>query len=85
MQGVGGGLNLAPNGMKVLDDLGLAEEAKARGTVALESCFRSETGRVLARIGNGGKKYGQAAVNLRRTDLHQILVQESRSNPVHTG
>jgi 2-polyprenyl-6-methoxyphenol hydroxylase-like FAD-dependent oxidoreductase len=78
MQGVGGGLNIAPNGMNVVDDLGLAEELKARGTAALESCFRSETGRVLARIDNGGKKYGQPPVNLHRTDLHEILVQESQ-------
>ena len=75
-EGVGGGLSLAPNGMNVLDELGLAEKIKARGTLALEMCFRSETGRVLARIDNGSKKYGQPAVALRRADLHDVLVQE---------
>src|SRR3989442_15330214 len=75
-EGVGGGLSLAPNGMNVLDELGLAEKIKARGTLALEMCFRSETGRVLARIDNGSKKYGQPAVALRRADLHDVVVQE---------
>jgi 2-polyprenyl-6-methoxyphenol hydroxylase-like FAD-dependent oxidoreductase len=75
-EGVGGGLSLAPNGMNVLDELGLAETVKARGTVALENCFRSETGRVLARINNGSKKYGQPAVSLRRADVHEVLAQE---------
>jgi 2-polyprenyl-6-methoxyphenol hydroxylase-like FAD-dependent oxidoreductase len=62
--------------MNVLKELGLAEEIKALGTVALEACFRSETGRVLARLDNAGKKYGQPAVSLRRADLHEILTQE---------
>jgi 2-polyprenyl-6-methoxyphenol hydroxylase-like FAD-dependent oxidoreductase len=64
--------------MNVLDELGLAEHIKARGTVALENCFRSETGRVLARIDNGSKKYGQPAVAMRRADLHEVLAQEIR-------
>ena len=48
-EAVGAGCNLAPNGMNVLNALGLAEKVKARGCVALENCFRSETGRALAR------------------------------------
>jgi len=75
-QGVGGGLSLAPNGMNVLEDLSLAERLKASGTVVLENCFRSETGRVLARLDNGSKKYGQPAVALRRADLHEVLTKE---------
>ena len=82
MQGVGGGLNLAPNLMNVLDELDLAEDVKARGTAALESCFRSESGRVLARIDNGSKKYGQPSLNLRRTDLYEVLVQESQRHGI---
>jgi 2-polyprenyl-6-methoxyphenol hydroxylase-like FAD-dependent oxidoreductase len=77
-EGVGGGLSLAPNGMNVLNELGLADKIKARGTVALELCFRSETGRVLARVDNGSKKYGQPAVAMRRADLHEVLAQEIR-------
>jgi 2-polyprenyl-6-methoxyphenol hydroxylase-like FAD-dependent oxidoreductase len=65
--------------MNVLDELGLAEDVKARGTAALESCFRSESGRVLARIDNGSRKYGQPPLNLRRTDLYRFLYR-SRSD-----
>ena len=71
---VGGGLSLAPNGMNVLDALGLADAAQARGTVARENWFRSERGRVLARYDNGSHGYGRPAVNLRRADLHRLLI-----------
>ncbi len=81
-EGLGGGLSLAPNGMNVLDELGLAEKLKARGTVALESCIRNETGRILARIDNGGKQYGQPAVALRRSDLHEVLTQEMQQQGI---
>ena len=81
-EGVGGGLSLAPNGMNVLQELGLAETVKSRGTVALEMCFRSETGRVLARINNGGKRYGQPAVALRRADLYEVLAQEMQRHGI---
>lgn len=75
---VGGGLSLAPNGMNVLDALGLADAVEARGTVARENWFRSERGRVLAHYDNGSRGYGRPAVNLRRADLHQLLVSALR-------
>lgn len=62
--------------MNVLAELGLAEKVKARGMLALEMHFRSETGRVLARIDKGSKKHGQPSVGLRRADLHEILALE---------
>jgi 2-polyprenyl-6-methoxyphenol hydroxylase-like FAD-dependent oxidoreductase len=77
-EGVGGGFNLAPNGMNMLDALGLAEKVKTRGCLALENCFRSDTARVLARYDNGSKKYGQPAVSLLRTDLYEILAEEMK-------
>lgn len=74
--GVGGGLNLAPNGMNVLAALGLAEKVRSLGAPALENCFRSETGWVLARFANGGPKYGQGAVSMLRADLQKVLAEE---------
>src|SRR5438552_17413430 len=59
-----------------LTRLARLKKIKARGTLALQMCFRNETGRVLPRIDNGSKKYGQPAVALRRADLHDVLVQE---------
>jgi 2-polyprenyl-6-methoxyphenol hydroxylase-like FAD-dependent oxidoreductase len=80
-EGVGGGLNIAPNGMNVLAGLGLVERVQARGTVALENCFRSESGRILARSDYGSKKYGQPSVSLVRTDLYEILAEEMQRHP----
>ncbi len=76
-EGVGGGLNLAPNGMNVLAALGLAEKTMACGSVALEVCFRNERGRVLARFRNGSvEKYGQSAASLTRSALYEVLTDE---------
>ncbi len=76
-EGVGGGLNLAPNGMNVLAALGLAEKTMACGSVALEVCFRNERGRVLARFRNGSvEKYGQSAASLTRSALYEVLADE---------
>src|SRR5215510_7329710 len=44
-EGVGGGLNLAPNGMNVLAELGLAKTLVTRATVARESVFVDERGK----------------------------------------
>jgi hypothetical protein len=46
----GPGLGLAPNGMNVLAALGVAERLKAGGSLALESDFRDERGRLLAQL-----------------------------------
>src|SRR5690242_9779221 len=58
----GGGFNIAPNGMNVLHELGLADTVAAKGTRTLHAVFRSEKRRELGRIGYGDpKKYGQPA------------------------
>lgn len=75
---VGGGLSLSPNGMNVLDALCLADAVQARGTPARENWFRSARGRVLAHYDNGSRGYGRSAVNLRRADLHWLLVSALR-------
>jgi 2-polyprenyl-6-methoxyphenol hydroxylase-like FAD-dependent oxidoreductase len=49
-----------------------------RGTPARENWFRSERGRVLAHYDNGSRGYGRPAVNLRRADLHWLLVSALR-------
>jgi 2-polyprenyl-6-methoxyphenol hydroxylase-like FAD-dependent oxidoreductase len=74
--GPGGGLVLAPNGMNVLAELGLADRVKARGTLALENRFYTEAGRCLARYSNGGTRYGQPAVAVLRDDLHAAMLAE---------
>jgi 2-polyprenyl-6-methoxyphenol hydroxylase-like FAD-dependent oxidoreductase len=76
-EGVGGGLNLAPNGMNVLAALGLAEKTIACGSAAAEICFRNERGRVLARFRNGSvEKYRQPSASMMRSALHEVLKDE---------
>jgi len=86
-EGVGGALNVAPNGMNVLDALGLADAVEARGSVGLELCFRNHRGRVLARFGNGAGRFGRPSVSLMRHDLHAVLAEEMcrQDLPIHYG
>lgn len=73
----GGGFNIAPNGMNVLDSLGLAHQVIAAGAVASEFHMRNGQGKMIARMANGSvKKYGQPAVSLSRAALYDILLQE---------
>jgi len=85
--GVGGGLGLAPNGMNVIAALGLADKLKARGSPAPESFIRDERGRLLARISNGGVKYGEPQMSMMRSDVYAVLADEMRARkiPVHYG
>src|SRR5579884_1649150 len=72
-EGIGGGLNLAPNGMNVLASLDLAGPVRSRGTVAAVNCGRSQHGRTLGRWDNGGTRYGEPSVSMRRADLAELL------------
>jgi 2-polyprenyl-6-methoxyphenol hydroxylase-like FAD-dependent oxidoreductase len=74
---IGGGMQIAPNGMNVLKEIGVAERIVKSGALASEMCFRNYHGRFLARIRNGRtEKCGQPAVAIARSILHQILVDE---------
>jgi len=83
--GVGGGLGLAPNGMNVVAALGLAEKLKSRASMAPESDFRDERGKLLARFSNGGLKYGEPQMSMMRSDLYLVLSEEIRAQgtPIH--
>src|SRR5882672_7612102 len=48
--GIGGGLQIAPNGMHVLAELGLADEMIRRGSVAEAFEFYSRSGALLGSI-----------------------------------
>src|SRR4030081_632832 len=47
--GLGGGLQIAPNGMHVLSEIGLADELIRRGSIAESFDFHSQSG---ARLGS---------------------------------
>ena len=61
--GIGGGLQIAPNGMHVLAELGLADEMIRRGSVAESFDFYSQSGRLLGSLNRDmGTRFGQPAV-----------------------
>jgi len=76
--GIGGGLQIAPNGMHVLAEIGLAEEMIRRGSVAESFDFHSQSG---ARLGsmnrNMQQRFGQPAVNMCRATLNEALINKA--------
>jgi 2-polyprenyl-6-methoxyphenol hydroxylase-like FAD-dependent oxidoreductase len=80
--GIGGGLGLAPNGMNVLAALECAEALKARSSAAPVSYFRDERGRLLARLDNGGTRYGEPLIAAMRSDLYAVLTDAIRGQAI---
>ena len=81
--GIGGGLQIAPNGMHVLAEIGLADEMIRRGSIAEAFEFYSQSG---ARLGSINKnmqaRFGQPAVNMCRATLTEAILAASRRENV---
>src|ERR1700747_655301 len=76
--GIGGGLQIAPNGMHVLDELGLASEMIRRGSGAECFDFFSQSGQRLGSINRNMKaRFGQPAVNMCRASLNEVLIDKA--------
>src|SRR4051794_19437917 len=76
--GIGGGLQIAPNGMHVLAEVGLAEEMIRLGSIAESFDFYSQSGARLGSINrNMEARFGQPAVNMRRTTLNEAIVNKA--------
>jgi 2-polyprenyl-6-methoxyphenol hydroxylase-like FAD-dependent oxidoreductase len=76
--GIGGGLQIAPNGMHVLAEVGLAEEMISRGSIAESFDFHSQSGGRLGSINQNMKqRFGQPAVNMRRATLNEAIVNKA--------
>src|SRR5436309_4953690 len=76
--GIGGGLQIAPNGMHVLAAAGLADEIIRRGSVAEAFDFYSQSGNRLASINeNMERRFGRPAVNMRRATLNEAIVNKA--------
>ena len=81
--GVGGGLQIAPNGMHVLAELGLAGELIRRGSVCESFDFYSQSGRQLGSLNrNMAARFGQPAVNMCRATLNEVLINKAWSSNV---
>lgn len=81
---IGGGFQIAPNGMRVLRALDLADRVAAAGAPANEFLFRNQHGRQLGRITLGRRQFG---VTMLRAVFHRILLEETarRGVPIHYG
>jgi 2-polyprenyl-6-methoxyphenol hydroxylase-like FAD-dependent oxidoreductase len=81
---IGGGFQIAPNGMRVLRALNLADRIAAAGAPSNEFLFRNQRGRLLGRIRLGRSGSG---VTILRAAFHKILVEETarRGVPIHYG
>ena len=83
---VGSGLQIAPNGMNILAQLGLADALIARGSVATTMRFRNAQGTLLCDATfQQPERWGHPAVNATRHDVHDLLVGElhRRGIPIH--
>lgn len=83
---IGGGLQVAPNGMRVLGQLGLAAPLLKEGVESAEFSFENQSGKVLARIPNGAaSRYGLPSVFISRAVLHATLLHELEREkiPIH--
>ena len=76
--GIGGGLQIAPNGMHVLAEAGLASEMIQRGAVAEAIEFYSQSGAKLGTVNrNMRERFGQPAVNMRRSVLNEAVLAKA--------
>jgi 2-polyprenyl-6-methoxyphenol hydroxylase-like FAD-dependent oxidoreductase len=76
--GIGGGLQIAPNGMHVLAEIGLADEMIRNGSVAEAFEFHSQNGARLGSINHNMKaRFGQPAVNMCRAALNEALINKA--------
>ena len=76
--GIGGGLQIAPNGMHVLAEIGLADELIRYGFVAESFDFYSQSGARLGSINRNMKqRFGQPAVNMRRAKLNEVIINKA--------
>ncbi len=83
---IGGGLQIAPNGMSVLNELGLAETVRQAGVESAEFCFENQFGKTLRCIPNGpASRYAFPATQIRRSLVHQILLDAlaQQNIPIH--
>src|SRR4051794_3239430 len=77
-KGIGGGLQIAPNGMHVLAEIGLADEMIARGSVCESFDLHSQGGDRLGSLNrNMQARFGQPAVNMCRAALNEMLINKA--------
>jgi 2-polyprenyl-6-methoxyphenol hydroxylase-like FAD-dependent oxidoreductase len=71
---VGGGFQIAPNGLRVLAELGLADALLEAGRPSGDMAFRNHLGRDIGLVRTGG---AGPAVNISRSIVHRVLRDEA--------
>src|SRR5215470_3828353 len=80
---IGGGLQIAPNGMRVLAEAGLADELIRNGSVCESIDFYSQSGSPLGSINrNMAARFGLPSVSMRRAMLNETVVDKAWSSCV---
>ncbi len=82
---IGAGIQLSPNAMRILDDLGVARAARITATVPDGIVMRSSlTNCIVKTIPLGSEviaRYGMPYICLHRADLHQALIAACKDDP----
>jgi len=68
--GVGGGFQIAPNGMRVLAEIGVADDLRRAGQSSRDFRFKNHCGKLIGVARTGGTRPG---VNVARSHLHRLL------------
>jgi 2-polyprenyl-6-methoxyphenol hydroxylase-like FAD-dependent oxidoreductase len=81
--GIGGGLQIAPNGMRVLAEVGLADELIRGGSVCESLDFLSQSGTALGSVNRDmEQRFGLPSVSMRRAMLNEAIVDKAWSSCV---
>jgi len=80
---IGGGLQIAPNGMRVLAEIGLADELIKNGSVCESITFYSQSGSPLGSVNRDmEQRFGMPSVSMRRAMLNEAIVDKAWSSCV---
>jgi 2-polyprenyl-6-methoxyphenol hydroxylase-like FAD-dependent oxidoreductase len=81
---IGGGLQIAPNGMRVLEEAGLADEMIRRGSICESIEFFSQPGVPLASVNRDmARRFGRPAVNMRRSTLNEAILAKAKREGIN--
>lgn len=80
---IGGGLQIFPNGMRILAELGLEKKAIASGALMTEAQFKDHQGKPIVRSSMGiASRYGLPTITIRRSVLHKLLIDEGEKQGI---
>ncbi len=87
IKGVGAGISLAGNAMRIMKHLGLAAHIKERGHAISSMVIQDEAGRAISVIDAGklSRQHGLDNVAIHRAELHQILLNALPGNKIITN